>query len=164
MVQVGSIWVGVNTSLTNKLVREALENGIIKEFGVPDKILQEVKTSAKTRLDFAFEFHGKQTYMEVKNCSLAEDRIAMFPDAVTLRGKKHLLELDMLHHQGHGAAVFFCVQREDVDHFSPAADIDPAYAKTLKQVAEEGIMVLAYIADVSPREIKVTRKIPVKLT
>ncbi len=163
MVQSGSAWVGVNTSLTNKLVREALEKNIVKELEMLDVISQEVKTSANTRLDFLLERKGTQIYMEVKNCSLAEHRIAMFPDAITARGTKHLHELAALKKQGHGAAVFFCVQREDADYFKPAHHIDPTYGEVLADVASKGVMVLAYRAVVSPRGIAIARKLPVKL-
>lgn len=162
MVRAGSVWVGVNTALTNKLVHEALENGIIEEFNRPDTIRPEVKTSASTRLDFLLECRERQVYVEVKNCSLAEDGRAMFPDAVTARGTKHLRELAGLKREGYGAAVLFCVQRGDADYFAPAAHIDPLYAETLSLVHEAGVMVLAYQADVSPGEILVARKIPVQ--
>jgi sugar fermentation stimulation protein A len=164
MVQAGSVWVGVNTSRTNRLVREALEKKIVKEFCKLDIITQEVKTSADTRLDFLLEQGSRRIYMEVKNCSLAENRAAMFPDAVTVRGAKHLHELAALKKQGHGAAVFFCVQRGDADYFKPAHHIDPGYAEALANVAAEGVMILAYQADVNPREIVIARKIPVNLT
>ena len=163
MVQAGSAWVGVNTSRTNKLVREALEKKVVKEFGRLDSIVQEVKTSAGTRLDFLLEREDTRIYMEVKNCSLAENRAAMFPDAITARGTKHLHELSALKKQGHMAAVFFCVQRGDADYFMSAHHIDPVYAETLVNVASEGVMVLAYQADVNPREIAIARKLPVKL-
>ena len=163
MVQADSVWVGVNTSLTNKLVREALEKAIVKEFGNLDSIVQEVKTSANTRLDFVLEQKGKLIYLEVKNCSLAVEGAAMFPDAKTLRGTKHLLELASLKRQGNMAAVFFCVQRGDPDCFRPAHHIDPIYAETLAKVAAEGVMVLAYQADVSPKGITIAGKLPVKL-
>jgi sugar fermentation stimulation protein A len=163
MVQTDSIWVGVNTALTNKLVREALENEVVKEFGRLNTIVQEVKTSAHSRLDFLLERGGTRIYMEVKNCSLVENRAAMFPDAVTARGTKHLHELAALKKKGHKAAVFFCVQRQDADYFMPAHYIDPVYAETLVNVASEGVMVLAYQADVSPRGIAIARKLPVKL-
>lgn len=163
MVQADSIWVGVNTALTNHLVREALEDGVIEEFGRPEKIRAEVKTSANTRLDFMLECGGSTIYMEVKNCSLAEDGRAMFPDAVTARGTKHLLELEALRREGHGAAVLFCVQRGDADCFFPATHIDPLYGETLARVQEAGVMVLAYQADVSPGEIRVAWKLPVKI-
>jgi sugar fermentation stimulation protein A len=163
MVKAGSAWVGVNTSRTNKLVREALENRVVQEVGSGFKIFQEVKTSGHTRLDFLLEHNGEKVYMEVKNCSLAENNTAMFPDAVTARGTKHLLELVRLKKEGHGAVVFFCVQRQDAEKFSPAGHIDPLYAETLKKAAAMGVLVLAYQAEVSPQGIKVSRKLPVKI-
>lgn len=163
MVKAGTVWVGVNTALTNRLVREGLENGIINEFGRLGAITQEVKTSEHTRLDFRLEQKGRYIYMEVKNCSLAENGTAMFPDAVTVRGTKHLEELAKLKEQGHGAAVLFCVQRSDAEVFSPAGHIDPLYAETLKKAAAMGVLVLAYQAEVSPQGIKVSRKLPVKI-
>ena len=162
MVQAGTVWVGVNTGLTNRLVREALENGVIKEFGRLDAITQEVKTSANTRLDFLLEQQGTKIFLEVKNCSLAENRVAMFPDAVTARGTKHLQELAALKQQGCRAAVLFCVQRGDAECFMPAAHIDPLYAESLAKAAAEGVMVLAYQAEVGPGEIRVAGKLPVK--
>ena len=144
-------------------MREALEKKVVQEFGNLDSIVQEVKTSAHTRLDFLLEREDTRIYMEVKNCSLVESRAAMFPDAVTARGTKHLQELAALKKQGHMAAVFFCVQRQDADYFMPAHHIDPVYAETLVNVASEGVMVLAYQADVNPREIAIARQLPVKL-
>jgi sugar fermentation stimulation protein A len=163
MVRAGSAWVGVNTSLTNKLVREALENEVVQEVGSGFEIFQEVKTSDHARLDFLLEHNGDKVYMEVKNCSLAENGTAMFPDAVTARGTKHLLELARLKKEGHGAVVFFCVQRQDAEKFSPAGHIDPLYAETLKKAAAMGVLVLAYQAEVSPQGIKISRKLPVKI-
>jgi len=164
LVQSDGVWIGVNTSLTNKLVREALEQGVVRELGMPDAIIPEVKTSPNTRLDFLLECNGSRIYMEVKNCSLAENRVAMFPDAKTVRGTKHLNELMALKKQGSMSAVFFCIQRQDADCFRPAQHIDPVYAETLAGAARAGVMVLAYRADVSPEEIRIAKPLPVKLT
>jgi len=164
MVQSDGVWIGINTSLTNKLVHEAIEQEVVREFSRPDAIIPEVKTSPNTRLDFLLERKGTRIYLEVKNCSLAENRVAMFPDAKTVRGTKHLHELVALKKQGHMAAVFFCVQRQDADCFRPALHIDPVYAETLAGAARAGVMVLAYRADVSPKEIIIARPLPVILT
>ncbi|MCP3887271.1 MAG: DNA/RNA nuclease SfsA, partial [Desulfobulbaceae bacterium] len=100
MIQVKDTWVGVNTSRTNKLVAEAIEKGQIAEFQDIDRIKAEVKVSEKSRLDLQL-FHGEEsTFVEIKNCSLAEDNCAMFPDAVTTRGTKHLNELCKLVEDG----------------------------------------------------------------
>lgn len=163
MVRVGKTWVGINTALTNGLVRDALAAGLITEVGLPESIRAEVKTSDHTRLDLLVQTGGGQVFIEVKNCSLAEQGVAMFPDAVTKRGTKHLLELLRLKQSGDDAVVLFCVQRGDAAVFSPARDIDPVYAETLAMVHGQGVLVLAYQAEVSPEGIEVVRPLPVRL-
>jgi sugar fermentation stimulation protein A len=160
MVQVGAIWVGVDTALTNRLVREAVELGMIEELGGVDKIIPEVRTSTHTRLDFLLRRGEQRIYLEVKNCSLAEAGVAMFPDAVTKRGTRHLHELAALRDRGHGAAVLFCVQRADTDHFAPATHIDPEYSAALRAVHRQGVLVLAYQAAVRPGGIDIVRALP----
>ena len=161
MVRTEGVWVGVNTARTNTIVREALENGIIDEWGHILSIRPEVRVSEKSRLDFQIDTGDGTVFLEVKNCSLAEDGTALFPDAVTSRGTRHLQELAALAGQGHRSAVLFCVQRCDVDRFAPAADIDPVYSRTLVRVRQLGVEVLAYRARVEPGEIVLTRGLPV---
>lgn len=163
MIRDPNTWVGINTSRTNDLVAEALANGMIDDFEPITKISREVKVSAASRLDFLLEHETTSTYLEVKNCTMAAHGVALFPDAVTTRGTRHLLELAELARQGCGAAVLFCVQREDVDIFEPASRIDPQYAATLARVAQEGVQVLAWQARVNPEEICIVRKLPVRL-
>ena len=160
MVQHQGVWIGVHTGRTNHLVREALENGVINDFGRLRSITPEVKVSDKSRLDFLLEGDQGAAYLEVKNCSLAEDNIAFFPDAVTSRGAKHLHELVRLAEAGFGAAVLFCIQRSDAALCKPAAHIDPVYAETVAWAAGQGVRFLAYQAEVNPQAIAITRKIP----
>ena len=162
MVQEKSTWIGVNTARTNTLVAEAILTGKIKEFGAVEKIKREVKTSAHTRLDLQVFSGKKDIYVEVKNCSLALNNSAMFPDAVTARGTKHLTELMRLTEEGKNCCIFFLVQRMDANSFSPAAHIDELYAKTLKETQKKGVMVLAYQAEVTPAWIEVKRSLPLK--
>lgn len=163
MVMENGVWIGVNTSLTNKLVAEALQNGTIDDFGPVKTIRPEIKVSEKSRLDFLVETESGKAYIEVKNCSLAVDGVAMFPDAVTLRGKKHLEELASLQNDDVQTAVLFCVQRADADTFSPAAEIDPDYARTLAKVHAQGVGILVYQASVHPKEIIIDKKLPCSL-
>lgn len=164
LVRPNKSWVGINTSLTNLLVREALENGMIQEINPVSAIQPEVKTSAHTRLDFLIHSDNDQKiYLEVKNCTMVEGSRAMFPDAVTARGTKHLRELMDLKKKGHGAAVLFCVQRNDTNCFMPASHIDPLYAETLRAAKDQGIFVLAYQAQVSTKEIRIVGSLPVCL-
>jgi len=161
MVRVEGVWVGVNTARTNAIVREALENGTIDEWGHLHGIKPEVRVSDKSRLDFLLESERGRVYLEVKNCSLAKDSVALFPDAVTSRGTRHLIELAALAGQGYRSAVLFCVQRGDAKTFAPAIDIDPVYSRTLAKVQQQGVRILAYQADVWPEEIVLARKLPV---
>lgn len=163
MVETNSTWVGVNTARTNALVAEAIAEGRIDEFQDIDSIRQEVKVSDKSRLDLAVYRNQAVTYIEIKNCSLVENGCAMFPDAITERGTKHLHELMTLHSDGHGTCIFFLVQRMDTDCFAPAGHIDPIYSNTLKEASQRGVLVLAYQAIVSPAGIEIVRKLPVAL-
>lgn len=163
MVHNGKTWIGVNTMRTNGIVAEAIENKQIKELNTFDTIRREIKTSAGSRLDLLLESRNKNIYIEVKNCSLAEDGRALFPDAVTARGTKHLRELERLVGDGHNGIIFFLVQRLDCDIFSPAAAIDPVYTATLAEVHRKGVEILAYQARVRPESIEVVGSLPVKL-
>ena len=89
--------------------------------------------------DLEIQEKEKLTYIEVKNCTLAENGVAMFPDAVTKRGTKHIQELIALREQGHGAAMIFCVQRQDARCFRPAFHIDPLYGETLLAAEKKGV-------------------------
>lgn len=160
MIKENGCWIGINTSLTNKLIREALENGIIDDFGQVETIYPEVRVSPESRLDFLVEARGRQHYIEVKNCSLVENGVALFPDAVTLRGQKHLRELDRLREAGFQTAIIFCVQREDAACFAPAAAIDPEYAATLYAVNARGVSVIVCQAEITPEQVRIVRKIP----
>jgi sugar fermentation stimulation protein A len=162
MVRLGETWVGVNTGLTNRLVREGLEAGLFPEAGGFTSIRPEVKVG-RSRLDFLLSGGEGDCYLEIKNCSLAENGVALFPDAVTERGTRHLRELLSLRQAGQRAGVVFCVQRTDTECFAPAAGIDPLYAATLKQVAAEGVLVLACRATVAPEAILIDRRLPVRL-
>jgi sugar fermentation stimulation protein A len=163
MVQELNTWVGVNTSRTNSLVAEALADNRITEFHNVDAIRREVTVAKGSRLDLAISRGGETTYMEIKNCSLVENGQAMFPDAVTARGTKHLHELMALAGNGHGACIFFLVQRMDADSFAPAHHIDPLYSDTLREAAAKGVTVLAYQAEVSLAGIEVVKRLPCHL-
>lgn len=163
MVRAGDTWVGVNTGLTNQIVVQATKQGQIPELGKVEVINTEVKVSSHSRLDVMVEAAGHKTYIEVKNCSLVEDGIAMFPDAVTARGTKHLYELAKLVEQGHGGVIFYLVQRGDAKIFKPAAKIDPVYAAALREVVLKGVKVLVYQAKVEPSGIEVENSLPFSL-
>jgi sugar fermentation stimulation protein A len=160
MIRENSTWIGINTSLTNHLVEEGIKNGEIAELRNPDNIRREVKTSPASRLDMLVSKGKREIFIEVKSCTYAMDRCAMFPDAVTSRGTRHLQELANLVKQGQEGIIFFLVQRMDADTFRPAAHIDPLYAETLLDVLHQGVQMLVYQAEVLPEGIRIFRLLP----
>lgn len=162
MVQTAAgTWVGVNTQLPNKLVRESLTEGLREEWMGFDEILPEYRLSPETRLDFALRRSrdGMFHFIEVKNVTLAESGVARFPDAVTTRGQKHLRELIQLVEQGNRAELVFTVQREDVRCFSPAVEIDPEYGRLLRRAHEAGVWVTPLLVRMSPTDIVLTNEV-----
>jgi sugar fermentation stimulation protein A len=163
MIRENSTWIGVNTSLTNHLVVEGIENGDIAELRNPDSIWREVKVSAASRLDVLLTKGAREIFVEIKSCTLAVDSCAMFPDAVTTRGTRHLRELADLVKKGREGILFFLVQRLDADFFRPAAHIDPLYARTLAEVQGQGVRILVYQAEVLPEGIRIVGALPFSL-
>ena len=149
----------VNTARPNHVVREAIANGRITELSGYQQIRTEVRVGS-SRLDLVLE-NGSDPricYVEVKNVTMSEQPgLAIFPDAVTSRGRKHLGELSDLVARGHRAVQFFCVGREDIQRMAPADSIDPAYANALRDAVAAGVEVLAYRTRITPRHCGVGR-------
>ena len=163
LIRADNTWVGINTMHPNKLVPEAVTAGVIEELCGFDNIRREVKVSAHSRLDLCLESGNGNCFVEVKNVTLAVNGAAAFPDAVSERGTKHLKELMRLKRQGHRAAIVFVIQRGDCDSFRPADEIDQEYGRWLRRAINAGVEALPYRAKVTPKEILLTEKIPVKL-
>ncbi len=157
------VLVGINTILSNSLVAEAIENGIIAELQDYDQIRREVKYGEEnSRIDLLLEGENKpDCYVEVKNVTLVEGDIAYFPDAVTKRGSKHLRELQTMVKQEKRAVIFYCIQRGGVREFQPADEIDPDYCQLLREVISGGVEALAYTAKISPHGIELIKRVPV---
>lgn len=160
----GKSWIGVNTSRTNKIVKEALELEMIKELNGYNSIKPEAKI-LDSRIDFFLSDHKSKDncYVEVKNVTLNDGPIALFPDSVSTRGQKHLRDLIQIKKDGLRACMLYLINRNDVDEFRPARDIDPEYASLLKEAKASGVEVLAYQTKISKKEIIITNKIKVKI-
>ncbi|MAF77032.1 MAG: DNA/RNA nuclease SfsA [Halobacteriovoraceae bacterium] len=160
----GNTWIGINTSLPNKIAAEGILDGTVKELQGYSHLKPEAKIG-KSRIDILLSQDGEEPcYVEVKNVTLlGENKRAIFPDAVSTRGQKHLEELTGLVKEGIRAAMLFVVNREDVDSFSPADHIDPDYGKLLREADQAGVEILAYQCKLNSEEIKLTKKLPVIL-
>ncbi|MGB0893730.1 MAG: DNA/RNA nuclease SfsA [Parashewanella sp.] len=150
--------IGINTGRANNLAQEGIEQGIIKQLQGYQTLKREVKYGEeKSRIDILLTSDTLvDCYVEVKSCTLLEDGCGYFPDSVSVRGQKHLRELMHMVQQGHRAVLLFIVQHTGIDRVRAAKHIDPEYAKLLTEAAELGVEVLAYKADISSEEIKLT--------
>ena len=159
------ITVGINTLLTNKLVLEGMQRGIISDTLNYDNIRSEVAYKDKSsRIDFLLQSSGlPDCYLEVKNVTLVKNQIAYFPDAVSLRGLKHLRVLLDNVKNGNRSIILYCIQRNDAKAFSPALHIHPEYAETLHEAIDCGVEALAYQCNVSPTNIDITTSVPIML-
>lgn len=163
-VNPGSGWVGVNTNLPNKVVKEALENKEIPELSHYDIIETEKKYGQNSRIDILLtnSKNGEICYVEIKNVTLSlQAKEAAFPDAVTERGRKHMQELTEMVKKGHKACIFYLINRTDCDKVTLADEIDPKYAEAFKEATAAGVICLAYSAKLTETEIKLEKKIDV---
>ncbi|HHP7235629.1 MAG TPA: DNA/RNA nuclease SfsA [Desulfobacterales bacterium] len=153
--------VGINTLVPNRLVAAAVRSGVVPELKAAVDVRPEVRVGRNSRIDLLLtDSDGGRCYVEIKNCSLVEDGRAMFPDAVTTRGRKHLQEMQTLAAAGHRCVMFYFVQRMDADCFYPADWIDPAYGAALRQAAAGGVEVLAYDTAIDLAGIRLRRRLP----
>lgn len=159
MIKLNGNWVGVNTMHPNLIAFEAIKTNQIKQLTGYNHIQREVK-SGKSRIDIMAQNKYETCFIEVKNVTMKDGRYARFPDAVTTRGKKHLDELIALKKEGIRAVMLYIIQRSDVDVFTPAHEIDPNYAKALKNAYKNGVEIIALRVKVSPTEIIIDKEIP----
>ena len=164
LIQMPDSLVGVNTNVPNRLVRESLLHGAVPGFSKYSELFSEVPYGNGSRIDILLKGNDdRDCYIEIKNCTLVENNIAYFPDAVTERGLKHLKELQKVVRHGHRGVIFFLVQRMDARRFRPAKDIDPAYARELKKAAKNGVEVLVYDVRIDLTQITLNQKLPFEL-
>lgn len=161
LVEIAGKWVGINTHLPNALTAEALDKRIIPELTQFKTYRREVRLASGSRIDFSLDDDG--ALLEVKNVSLVEDGVAIFPDSVTERGTKHLHELMEFISLGGQAFMLYVVQHHQGTSFSPADEIDPVYGTTLRDAYQTGVKLIAMKASVSEHEIVLTERLPIEL-
>ncbi|MBU1171845.1 MAG: DNA/RNA nuclease SfsA [Proteobacteria bacterium] len=161
IIDMGTSLVGVNTIIPNRLVKAAAQAGLIDQLTGYERIDAEVKVSDHSRLDLVLSdpIKGK-CFVEIKNCSLVNQGHAQFPDAVTVRGLKHINELMTLKKQGHRCMMFYLIQRMDATVFSPADHIDPAYGKQLRLAVDAGVEIAVFDVVLTTESIFLGNKVP----
>jgi sugar fermentation stimulation protein A len=152
---------GVNTLVPNRLVAAALRAQVVPELAAYSEVATEVTVKGGSRLDLRLDGAGlPPCFVEVKNCTLVTKGLAQFPDAVTARGRKHLVELQRLVANGVRGCMFYFVQRMDAERFEPAREIDPAYAAELARAVAGGVEVLAWDVAIDLNRITLRRPLP----
>jgi sugar fermentation stimulation protein A len=154
--------VSVVTTLPNELVAEALAAGRIGELA-DWQIAAREYTWGRSRFDFLLA-RGEDARMllEVKSVTLVENGRALFPDAVTARGARHVRELAAAKSQGLEATVLFVVQRRDATSVSAARSIDPNFAEALDEARRSGVRVLGRRCEVTLEEARITEAVDVE--
>lgn len=159
-VKKGDKLVNIDSQVPNKVVLEWINQGKF----LPDitKIHAEHKFS-NSRLDFYIEYVDKKALVEVKGVTLEENGVAMFPDAPTVRGVKHIKELIDYKNSGFEAFIIFLIQMKDVKYFTPNAKTHKAFADWLKEAQRQGVQIIAIDSFVTKDSITAGDRVEVRL-
>ncbi len=157
--------VGINTAHPNGIAAEAIEAGEIALLQGYETLRREVKYGQNSRVDLLLEQPGRpDCYVEIKNVHLMRQTgLAEFPDSVTKRGAKHLVELGDMVAAGHRAVMLYLVQRGDCDRFAIAGDIDPTYAEELHRAMGSGVEAICYDCQIDTTGIQVRKPLQLEL-
>ena len=157
-VEKGELLINMDSQAPNKAAAEYIPTLL------PGLTLLRPETRfGNSRFDFYAEAQGERWFIEVKGVTLEQEGVALFPDAPTSRGAKHLRELCACMDQGYRACVLFLIQMRGVHRFMPNGATDPVFAKALAEAAEQGVLIEAVDCLVTPDSMRVHEKIPVKL-
>ncbi len=162
MIFINNAWVGINTMNPNRFAYEAVQKNEIPGLEGYTRVKSEVKFG-DSRFDLRLEKQDEVCFVEIKNVTMREGKVALFPDAVSARGLKHLNTLLEVRKSGMRAVMLYIIQRMDVELFKPAAAIDPDYAQTLRYVIDQGVEIIPAQLKVHPEGIDFHRILPYDL-
>ena len=160
LVRHAGAWVSLVPVLANRILEAALERDAAPGLEGA-RVLRREPSSGRSRLDFVLQHEGRQVLTEVKSATLVERGLALFPDAPSTRGARHVRELTAWQRRGGRSLVVFVVQRSDARRLSPHAGNDPEFERALAEAARAGVRILAYTCRVGPEGCALDRRIPV---
>ncbi len=156
----GTILINMDSQIPNFCAEEFLpDSGLFPE---NVKIIREVRYD-NSRFDLYAEYEKKKAFIEVKGVTLERNGLALFPDAPTERGVKHIKELIKAKKEGFDAYIMFVIQIKEVHTFSPNTEMHPEFSEALKEAEKAGVKILAYSSEVTPDSIKISAPVKVKL-
>ncbi|MDD3705225.1 MAG: DNA/RNA nuclease SfsA [Clostridiaceae bacterium] len=167
MVYKGERLISIDSQAPNKIVEEAVRENLIKEIGSYEYIKREAFYQS-SRFDMLLKKteeseKEESCYIEVKGVTLEIEGTALFPDAPTERGARHMKELTSARQEGYRAAVIFLVQMENIKTFTPNKLMDGDFSKALAAAHSEGVEVLSYSCRISEKEVVMDEKVEVLL-
>ncbi len=156
---------GIDTSLPNRVVAEALRGGAIPDIADYAQVRAEVPYGERSRVDFLLSAAGRpDIYVEVKNVHLNRiGDLAEFPDCVTLRGARHLDELSSMVARGHRAIMLYLVQRTDCTRFALAPDLDPGYADAFRKARAAGVEAICFGTEITTEGVRFGAELPIEV-
>lgn len=149
--------INIDSQIPNYVVHEAISDNRIPEFTYCDILKMEQKYK-NSRFDLYYEKNDKKGFIEVKGVTLEKDGLALFPDAPTKRGTKHLEELIDASNNGYESNLFLLIQIDKINRFKPNYDTDILFAKTLLKANDAGVRILCYNSFVTKNEIIIGNK------
>ena len=159
-VEKGDLLINMDSQAPNRAFAEwAAAGGFWPEL----TLLRPETTFGGSRFDFYLEKGRRRAFVEVKGVTLERDGLALFPDAPTERGLKHVAELMRCVAAGYEAYIFFVIQMKGVYRFTPNFETDPAFSARLRQAADSGVQVLARDCLVTPESMEIDRPVEVEL-
>lgn len=157
----GDVLINMDSQVPNAVVVEALSGGKIWEIGKVSFIKREV-TYSNSRFDIYYEKGEKKGFIEVKGVTLERDGVALFPDAPTIRGSRHVYEMIRAKEEGYEANIMLLIQLTGVDYFTPNSEMDKEFAKALGLAKEKGVNIMAYDSVVSEKSIYIGERIEIR--
>jgi sugar fermentation stimulation protein A len=162
MIKHNNNWVAIDSRLANTLFAEGWQGKLYSALASDFRLEKEVLYKG-SRLDFKSVGPIGNTLVEVKSVNLVKEEVAMFPDAPTQRGSRHLSLLAEAKYEGMNAAVFFMVMRSDAKSFTPHKNMDKEFARQVEKALKQGVTVQAYTCRVGLDGIFLHKEIPVEL-
>lgn len=157
----GTILINMDSQIPNAVAAEFFAKSAL----FPENtVFKREVTYKNSRFDIFAKNGSTEAFIEVKGVTLEKDGVALFPDAPTIRGVKHVNELIKAKEEGFDAYILFVIQLSEVKYFSPNTEMHPEFSEALKKAEESGVKILAFECNVTPDSLEITDPVKINLT
>lgn len=160
-IRSNDVFVGINTSLPNLIISESIvDKKLLKEF--TGTLRREVKYGVNSKIDILLEENNHKIFIEIKSVTMSREKsIAEFPDSITSRGSKHLIELSKTVNSNTSCYLIYLIQRPDIKSFRIAKDIDKEYYENSLIAKKNGVRFIAYSCNVNEQGVEIKKEIKI---